>query len=118
MTYDAIFDSSSTIYEKEFAIDSEKDTPLTVFFEKENIVLQADCQGNAVFMNPDGIELYRSKAESDRLFLKIYCKIKDNTVTVRFPVIEWVDHYPNCDGEYDRWSEIERDNILFTYPAR
>lgn len=31
-------------------------------------------------------------------------------------VYETIDHYPNCDGEYDRYSEVIVENILITCP--
>lgn len=116
MEYNHIFDSSKNNYEAKFEINYENDAPITVFFENENIVLTADEHGNATFMNSDGIEIKKEKADTDRLFSKIYCSIKENLITVRFPVTKTIDHYPNCDGEYDRYSEVIVDNILITCP--
>lgn len=115
MNYDHIFDSSKSVYEKEFEIDYKNDKPLTVLFEKESIVLTVNTHGDALFLNINGVELKKDKAESNRLFSSIYCSANKNAITVRFPVKETIDHYPNCDGEYDRYSERIVDNILITY---
>ena len=72
---------------------------------------------NAVFSNTDGTELFKDKASSDRLFSFIYCTINKGTINVRFPVTETIDHYPDCDGEYDRYSVKIVDNIIITYPV-
>ncbi len=111
MNYDIIFDKNSP-YETEFKFNDKME--LTVYFSNENIALKADKNGNAVFLNADGEEIKREKAESDRYFSSIYCKSYKSVVSVRFPVFETVDHYPDCDGEYDRYSEIIVDNIVFT----
>ena len=113
MNYDYIFDSNS-VYEKEFELNSESDKAITVFFEKENITLTADKHGNAVFCSADGTKIKREKAQADRFFLSIYCSVKDGAINVRFPVTETVDHYPNCDGEHDRYSTKTIDNIIVT----
>lgn len=116
MNYDHIFDSSKS-GETEFKINHKNNEMLTVLFKEENIVLKADVHGNAVFESLDGTQLKKDKAQSDRLFSKLYCSVKDKTLTVRFPVTKTVDHYPNCDGEYDRYSEIIVDNIYITCPV-
>ncbi len=117
MKYDHIFDSNGRIYETEFEIDYQNDKPTTILFEKENVVFTADAHGNATFMTLDGKEIRKDKAEGKGYFSSIYCLVKDNTITVRFPIKKTVDHYPNCDGEYDRWSEVIVDNILITCPV-
>ncbi len=117
MKYDYVFDSSKSVYESKFEIDRDKSDDITVFFENEDIVLTADIHGNAVFSNTDGTELFKDKANSDRFFSFIYCTVKDSTINVRFPVTETIDHYPDCDGEYDRYSVKVVDNIIITCPV-
>ncbi|MBQ8860823.1 MAG: hypothetical protein IJ015_05770 [Ruminococcus sp.] len=117
MNYNHILDSSNSAYESKFEIDYKNDKALTILFEKENIVLTADSHGNATFENTDGTKILSGKAECSRIFSEIYCKVQDNVITVRFPVMKTIDHYPNCDGEYDRYSEVIVDNILITCPV-
>lgn len=116
MKYNYVFDSSKSVYESKFEIDRDTNDEITVFFENENIVLSADAHGNAIFCNTDGIEILRDKAQSDRYFSFIYCTVKDGTISVRFPVTETIDHYPNCDGEHDRYSVKIVHNIIITCP--
>ncbi len=117
MNYEHIFDSSKSAYEVEFEINRNISDTITVLFKKENIVLTADSHGNATFAHPDGTEIKKDKAEANRLLNSIYCSVKEDVITVRFPVTETIDHYPNCDGEYDRYSERIVDNILVTCPV-
>lgn len=114
MKYQHVFNSDTTLYEKKYDIDQE----ITILFEKENIILQADAQGNAVFFDTDGNEIQNGKAESNKRFGFIFCDVNKNSISVRFPVTETIDHYPNCDGEYDRYSERIIDNIIITCPVK
>ena len=120
MEYNFIYDSSTTLSEKEYNIERENYNspilPYRVLFVQENIVLTADADGNAVLCKLDGTELFRDKADGkDCYFSSFYCKVKDGVISVRFPIQEVVDHYPNCDGEYDRYSYITRDNVVIDY---
>ena len=120
MKYDFIYDSSNSSGEKccNFRRD-DYNTPvihLYVFFDKENVCLDADEEGNAIFSDANGVELYRAKADvQGYCFSEFYCKVTDGVISVRFPIQEVVDHYPDCDGEYDRYSYITRDNIIINY---
>ena len=116
MKFDYIYDSSSQFYEKEYKIDYENEGLIVVLFAKENIILTVDAFGNTIFKNLNGEELYKDKAEGDRrYFSSVFCHVVNNTITVNFPIIETIDHYPNCDGEYDRYSERIVDKICIRY---
>lgn len=120
MEYNFVYDSSTTLGEKEYSIEREyynsPIVPYSVLFVQEGIVLTADADGNAVLCNTEGAELFRDKADGQgRCFFSFYCEVKDGVISVRFPIQEVVDHYPDCDGEYDRYSYITRDNVVFSY---
>jgi len=120
MEYNFTYDSSTTLGEKEYSMEREYYNspilPYRVLFVQEGVVLTADADGNAVFCNMEGAELFRDKADGQgRYFSSFYCKVKDGVISLRFPIQEVVDHYPNCDGEYDRYSYITRDNVVFHY---
>ena len=120
MKYDFIYDSSNTSGEKCCNFKREHyDSPilsLCVFFDKENVYLQADEDGNAIFFDANDVELYRDKADGQGYyFSEFYCKAAGGVISVRFPIQEVVDHYPNCDGEYDRYSYITKDNVIIEY---
>lgn len=117
MKHDYIYDSSNLIYEAEVNFDCENMIPAKVLFEKEKITLTADAMGNTSFTDSEGNEVYKGKAVSEnRYFSKFYVSVKDGKICVRFPVTETIDHYPNCDGEYDRYTERIVDNICIYCP--
>ena len=43
----------------------------------------------------------------------------DDGILFKLPDYQWIDHYPNCDGESDRWNTriIGTSDEIF-YPAR
>ena len=114
MKHDFIYDSSRVSGERNYEFKST--ASLYVLFEKENVCLEVDTYGNAFFTDVNGIELCAGKADGQgRYFFEVYCQVKDGVISARFPIQEVVDHYPNCDGEYDRYSYITRDNVVIDY---
>ena len=120
MNYNYTYDSSRMFGELECAIKRERyDSPVvpySVLFSQEGVYLEADADGNAAFYNLSGTELYREKADGQgRYFSSFYCAVKNGEISVRFPIQEEIDHYPNCDGEYDRYSYITRENVVVKF---
>ena len=108
MTYTYRIDSETALFETKLDMDQ----PITVLFQRENIVLQADPDGHAVFCRTDGRELLNAKADGKTSrFHQIRCLVKKDAIVVNFPIIQWIDHYPHCDGEHDRWSERVVDTV-------
>ena len=33
----------------------------------------------------------------------ISCEVNGDKIILNFPLYEWEDNYPHCDGEFDRW---------------
>ena len=120
MRCDFIYDSSKVLGEKDYNFKRENYdspiVPLHILFEQESVCLEVDADGNAIFTDVNGKELHRAKADGQGCyFSEVYCQVKNDTISVRFPIQEVVDHYPNCDGEYDRYSYITRDNVMIYY---
>lgn len=38
-----------------------------------------------------------------RVYLNVRVAAGPDCVSLGLPVCRWIDHYPHCDGEYDRW---------------
>ena len=36
----------------------------------------------------------------------VRCSADENEIRIEYPEYEWVDRYPNCDGEYDRLNTV------------
>ena len=35
-----------------------------------------------------------------------YCKVEAGKLVLWFPQVRYIDNYPYCDGEYDRWDVV------------
>ena len=117
MKYDYIYDSAVQVYEEKLEFDCETKPSVTVLFSKEGVILQADNNGNSVFFDSEGNELFKARAEYEEKsrFSWICFHSGKNVITVNFTVTKLVDNYPHCDGEYDRWDEIVVKKIPITY---
>lgn len=104
----------------DFVIDSEKHHPDTLFklatglvpdtffhFEKEGIIAIVHDTGRILYYNTTGnIYTYGYAKElkvGRGLYSDVACKVDGDLIIFNFPVYEWIDHYPHCDGEHDRW---------------
>lgn len=79
----------------------------TIHFEKENVVAVIQAKGSVEFYNMDD-ELIAfgnvSAVESGKeVYENVGCQVEDNLLKLQFPIYEWIDNYPHCDGEHDRW---------------
>ena len=79
----------------------------TILFEKENIVAVVEADGNAKFydINDNFITSARApKVDNGKgKYVEIGLSAGDGLVELKFPIYEWIDNYPHCDGEHDRW---------------
>ena len=36
-------------------------------------------------------------------YQEISCQAENGKIVLQFPIYQWIDNYPHCDGEHDRW---------------
>ena len=81
-----------------------------ILFAKEEIIARIEARGEVEFLNPEGEKLASARAPSADgprgKYVEAYCTVEDDKIKIRFPIFEWYDNYPHCDGEYDRWDPI------------
>ena len=104
--FDIIFDSEKD-NGKSFQIANGYISQTQVLFEKEKLIAVIDAKGIVSFADIDDCELgtgYVVLEESGKgVYESVVLKVENNVITVSFPVCEWIDNYPHCDGEHDRW---------------
>ena len=119
MSYDFVFDSEKKIWGRSYEaveFDGETKPTVSILFEREGIILYADHNGEALFCDLDNNVIHRGKAESANRFSRVHVRVCEGKAIAEFPITKWIDHYPNCDGEYDRWSEVVVDTITICCP--
>lgn len=90
-----------------------------ILFEVEKIIVNIDAKGNAEFFNLTG-ELLKSveiqkQTGGKEVYTEILCDVENSAIVLKFPIVEWIDNYPNCDGEYDRWDSKVIGYTTLTY---
>lgn len=102
---DIVFNSEKG--KSSFQIASGYISVTTVLFEKEDIVAVIDAKGAVEFYNINDELLAAgevSAVESGRqVYEEVCCEADENAIIIRFPIVKWIDNYPHCDGEHDRW---------------
>lgn len=105
-------------FDKIICSDREKDTgyfqiasgyisETVILFEKENVIAQVQAKGQVAFFNRNGELLASGEVPAmtggRELYEELSCCVEDGKISLLFPVYQWIDTYPNCDGENDRW---------------
>ncbi len=98
----------------EFTLTVQGETLRSTAFEGCSAVVS--CNGEVTFFEADGCEIGKVHA-TEACFVRAILCWKEGMAAVQFGRTITVDHYPNCDGESDRWSEkwvVEREVTLDT----
>ena len=84
-------------------------TRTDILFKEENIAAVIECTGEIEFRRPDDMRntiaaVTVPKQEGGReIYMDVTCSVEDGQIVLKMPIYSWIDHYPNCDGESDRW---------------
>lgn len=78
-----------------------------ILFEKEAVTAVVQAEGSVEFFGGDGALIAAGQAPAvvsgKECYTDIGCQVKDGRICLLFPVYKWIDNYPHCDGEHDRW---------------
>lgn len=103
ITFNSEKDSENTLYQLASGYISQT----TILFEKEHVVAVIDAKGSVEFYNTDDVLIASGsvpvKDSGKGLYMDVTCRSENDRIELRFPIYEWIDNYPNCDGEHDRW---------------
>ena len=90
-----------------------------ILFEREQTVVHVFAEGRVEIFDLDGNLLFEGKAEAQtggrEVYEEVVCEADENSLILRFPVVKWIDNYPNCDGEHDRWDSVIIGYNTLTY---
>ena len=107
MKEDIIFNSETTKGSVSFQIASGYISETLILFENENIVALIEAKGQVKFYNMSDELLAQAEAPAvgsgKGVYEEVLCQVKDNLIEIQFSIYEWIDNYPHCDGEHDRW---------------
>lgn len=112
------------IYDKNTAADKEEYTTkyyetVAILLKEENLMLNVNSNGQVALCDAQEKVLQTKNAKSekypDRHFSAVLLNVSDNKVDVKMLMQDVVDHYPHCDGEYDRYSTIVKDEVVLSF---
>ena len=84
-------------------------TRTDILFKEENIAAVIECTGEIQFRRPDDMRTAIAsvkvpKQEGGReIYMDVTCHVENGQIVLKMPIYHWIDHYPHCDGESDRW---------------
>lgn len=67
-------------------------------------IIEVSCTGDAHFYDYEN-NLLEKASGTEKKFAEVRFAWRQDLLQLDFGHMETVDNYPNCDGEYDRWSE-------------
>ena len=108
--YDHIYTSADNGFEKKFQLASGYISTTVIFFEEANVTAKIEAEGITQFSDTDGnvittVNIPEQTGGTEK-YHEVICKTEDGIITLRFPIVKWIDNYPHCDGEHDRWDAV------------
>lgn len=91
----------------------------SILFAKENITVTLEAKtGEISFSSPDSPTVTAKVAvplSGDEKFSEVQCSVEGALIKLGFPQYSYIDHYPNCDGEHDRWTKTVSGYTFLCY---
>lgn len=105
--YDKIYNSNIENGLKSFQLANGYISTTEIYFESENIVAKIEADGFVEFFDATenavaSINLPKQAGGKEK-YTEVLCGVENSVIKLKFPIVEWIDNYPNCDGEHDRW---------------
>lgn len=105
--YDKVFNSTECTDHKEYQLATGYISTTEIFFENEKTIVKIEASGDVVFMDIEENVIASvnlpEQTGGKGTYNDVVCAVETNTIILKFPVVEWIDNYPHCDGEHDRW---------------
>lgn len=118
--FDIVFNSEKE-NNKGFQIASGFISETKILFEKENLIALIHAKGCVKFFDLSErllSEFNLPSVESGKgVYEEVVIEVEGNSVILKFPTYEWIDNYPNCDGEHDRWTtrKIGEETVSYEF---
>ena len=110
MTHQVVFNSTNSPNGEILHLASGYVSLTEIAFPNENMTVQIEAKtGDVTFCDAQSNLLLAVKvpvpAVGDQKFSDVQCCVVDEQIRLGFPQYTYKDHYPNCDGESDRWTK-------------
>ncbi len=118
MNYDKVFNSSKNNSES-FELATGHISTTVIFCEEEKLFVKITAKGTVDFFGAEDnlLESVTLPAQTGgrEIYDEVVASVAEGCLVMKFPVVEWIDNYPHCDGEHDRWDRrvIEYNTVSF-----
>ena len=79
----------------------------SILLQKEGVIAVIQAKGSVELYDMDGQLLATANApkedEGRGVYEEVVLDVEGEQLKLTFPIYQWIDNYPNCDGEHDRW---------------
>jgi hypothetical protein len=103
--FDKVYDSA--VGAQTFQLANGHISTTAVYFEKEQLLAKIEATGSVSFFDCEGKLLQSAtvpqEKEGKEVYTEVACAVESGAVLLKFPIVQWIDNYPHCDGEHDRW---------------
>lgn len=111
ITHEVVFNSERCPDGETVGLASGYISLTNIIFIKENIFVTIESKkGEITFYNTETkLNLFHKMQmplSGDEKFSEVKCKVDGKQLQIGFSLYTYEDNYPNCDGEYDRWTKI------------
>ena len=101
---DFVFDSE---VKQTYQLASGYISETLIFFEQENVYAQIQAKGHVDLLDAQGnVQASKDLPPEEggkAVYQEVICRTEGGRIILEFPTYEWIDNYPHCDGEHDRW---------------
>ena len=108
--YDRIYTAADDGFERKFQLASGYVSVTVIAFEALGVTARIEAEGTVLFSDADGNAVARlsipEQTGGREKYTDVLCKTDGGMITLRFPIVKWIDNYPHCDGEHDRWDAV------------
>ena len=102
--YDKLYEGQG---KKTFTLACGMISTTSIYFKDAALLVKVEAEGEVFFYDATGeLQASCTLERQDRRYNEVICEIKDGKVLLEFTIYKYVDNYPHCDGEHDRWDEI------------
>lgn len=82
----------------------------TIYFEIEKVYVVIEAKGHIEFYNQEkeilaSLDLPKQTGGRE-VYSTVICSSMDDVICMEYPIVKWIDNYPHCDGEHDRWDLV------------
>ena len=126
-TFDHIYSHEAGTFQT-FQLASGYISTTGILFEADKVAAIIEAKGSVVFYDLEEHALASfdipSQTGGREVYETVDCGKENGHIVLRFPIVHWIDNYPNCDGEHDRWDSVivgyrtlifdaEKQSVLF-----